>query len=733
MLLLCALVVGSASVWAADVTFTVNVETSNTTTLTKNGISLTASSGIFSRSDNYRIYSGATLTVSSEVGNISKIVFTYSQNTLTLKSGENGSISNDTWTGNTSSVVFNTSGGQVRLTKVVVTYTPSAPSINSEDVNIAADVLSGNISYSITNPDGSTLTATKKSGDWLTVGAVDAENGKVAFTATENTDTENSREAVVTLTYGDATKDVTITQAAAVAKYAVTFSAPSNGTLVVKNGEEPIASGTEVSDGTVLTIVATPANEDYRLTKWEYNAANAGWNDGEGTTYEVTSAVAFRASFEEIVRHTITYNVNGSTTSVLVEDGEPISFAAPESGIPAGYSFLGWVVEANKIDTPTDSDPSANYVTSATSTTDIIYYAVLAKIVSYTTESWEEAALTSMTTTDVFVISNGTYAMNNDQGGSNPPTPVSITVANRKITSEVADSLKWKVSGNATDGYTFYPSGDATHWLYCNTTTSSGSNNNIRVGTGNRKLWKINNNDYLCTKDNYTTRYLSIYNNQDFRGYTNTDNAFVPKFYKYIAPVPTYGGYCTSVKEEITITSVGWATYYSDNALDFTGITALTAYTASKDGDAVIFTQVTGAVPAHTGLLVSGVTTNIPVVTTGTGTSLLEGVTVDTPMDANTIFVLKKGSKGLGFYKNNNNFTVRAHSAYLPADAVAGAREFIWFFDETAGISSMHNSQCIMHNEVYDLQGRRVNSRFSIHNSQLKKGLYIVNGKKVIK
>ena len=34
--------------------------------------------------------------------------------------------------------------------------------------------------------------------------------------------------------------------------------------------------------------------------------------------------------------------------------------------------------------------------------------------------------------------------------------------------------------------------------------------------------------------------------------------------------------------------------------------------------------------------------------------------------------------------------------------------------------------------EVYDLSGRKVNSQFSIFNSQLKKGAYIVNGKKVL-
>jgi hypothetical protein len=43
---------------------------------------------------------------------------------------------------------------------------------------------------------------------------------------------------------------------------------------------------------------------------------------------------------------------------------------------------------------------------------------------------------------------------------------------------------------------------------------------------------------------------------------------------------------------------------------------------------------------------------------------------------------------------------------------------------ETTAIASMHNSQCLMLNEVYDLQGRRV--------SPQKKGVYITNGKKVV-
>ena len=56
----------------------------------------------------------------------------------------------------------------------------------------------------------------------------------------------------------------------------------------------------------------------------------------------------------------------------------------------------------------------------------------------------------------------------------------------------------------------------------------------------------------------------------------------------------------------------------------------------------------------------------------------------------------------------------------------------------TTAIASMHNSQCTMHNDVYDLQGRRVssavaNSSLSTLHSSLKKGVYVIDGKKVVK
>ena len=178
--------------------------------------------------------------------------------------------------------------------------------------------------------------------------------------------------------------------------------------------------------------------------------------------------------------------------------------------------------------------------------------------------------------------------------------------------------------------------------------------------------------------------------------------------------------------KEISISAAGWATYCSSAALDFTGITALTAYTATGDGNVVKFNKVTGKVPANTGLLVKGETANVPVCASADPvTNLLVGVTAETVMDANTVFVLMKGSKGIGFYKNTNAFTLRANSAYLPAEAVEGstARAFIALDDETTGIADVKAVKEDAEG-IFDLQGRKI--------AKPAKGLYIVNGKKVV-
>ena len=118
------------------------------------------------------------------------------------------------------------------------------PVINADDVVIAAAATSGEIAYTISNPDGSTLTAAEKTPgyDWIdAVTVVGAEN-KVTFTTTANDGAR--REGYITLTYGSVTKDVKVTQAGPT--YTVTYAA-NEGTGEMTDTNSPYEVGAEVT------------------------------------------------------------------------------------------------------------------------------------------------------------------------------------------------------------------------------------------------------------------------------------------------------------------------------------------------------------------------------------------------------------------------------------------------------------------------------------------------------
>ena len=100
--------------------------------------------------------------------------------------------------------------------------------------------------------------------------------------------------------------------------------------------------------------------------------------------------------------------------------------------------------------------------------------------------------------------------------------------------------------------------------------------------------------------------------------------------------------------------------------------------------------------------------------------------TITNPVNA---YVLNKGEGGVGFYKLGANGIIAAGKAYLTytPSSTNPARQF-FLFDEATGIKSIDHSPLTIDHSVYDMQGRRV-----ANGQSLKKGLYIVNGKKVIK
>ena len=229
-----------------------------------------------------------------------------------------------------------------------------------------------------------------------------------------------------------------------------------------------------------------------------------------------------------------------------------------------------------------------------------------------------------------------------------------------------------------------------------------------------------------------------MYNNADFRGYINTSNgAFVPKFFKYIAPSKICEGYCTTVTSPIAITSAKYATYCSEYALDFTG-KDVKAYTAKMDEGVVKLSQI-NVVPANTGVILyaeSADTYVIPVTTTDAVVSnnQLVGITTEKTVAWNTDgtynYILQSNSAG-GVVFNKATETgakLRANRAYLALDSAPAAPSLQIVFDNgmTTGISEAVkvNSEKLANAPVYNLSGQRV--------VQPTKGLYIVNGKKTV-
>ena len=133
------------------------------------------------------------------------------------------------------------------------------------------------------------------------------------------------------------------------------------------------------------------------------------------------------------------------------------------------------------------------------------------------TYTWESTPLSELTSSDVFVIvgNNGSnFAMTNNNGTSSAPAVAAVTVSGSTLTGTIADNIQWTISGNATDGYTFYPNGSTSTWLYC-----TNSNNGVRVGTNTNNTFHLDVSGYLV--HNSTSRYIGIYNSQDWRCYTS--------------------------------------------------------------------------------------------------------------------------------------------------------------------------------------------------------------------
>lgn len=196
----------------------------------------------------------------------------------------------------------------------------------------------------------------------------------------------------------------------------------------------------------------------------------------------------------------------------------------------------------------------------------------------------------------------------------------------------------------------------------------------------------------------------------------------------------------------VTLDNSGYATLASAYPLNVASASmtastgTATAYKAAIDGTVAKFTELDKTIPANTGILLkgtAGATVTIPVVASGTAVTenaFLVNTTGATFAGdgAYYYFAMKKNAATLTFNAfDPSTLAFPANKAYLKVlktnfPGSAPALTFDFGEGETTGISASLNDKAEMTNDnaIYNLNGQRV--------AQPTKGLYIVNGKKVV-
>lgn len=219
-----------------------------------------------------------------------------------------------------------------------------------------------------------------------------------------------------------------------------------------------------------------------------------------------------------------------------------------------------------------------------------------------------------------------------------------------------------------------------------------------------------------------------IFNNGDGGGSQTADLPFVNgKEYNNGTPSVT-----------AKVAASGFATFSSEYALNFSNATKIKAYRATLTSDNRVLLSRVWTAPARTGLLIQGNAANaaeaIPAAIGATslgGDNLFVATVTATTVGAGNNYVLSTKNGNTGFYQLTGDVEIPAGKAYLATGETALAANVTarsaWLFegDDATGINAALTNIESGDNTVYNLNGQRV--------AQPGKGLYIINGKKIVK
>lgn len=463
----------------------------------------------------------------------------------------------------------------------------------------------------------------------------------------------------------------------------------ANYTIHFKDNNGATVKADEVRNGEVgATVGANASDKDSFIAddcKYVYSS------DGSGTTVTANGSAEF----------TVTYTKYTSTAYTVMAQvsGNDLTTLASGTAYLDGSTTKYWSKYIKKDDQWYVANETTYGAEITSATTNVAFTATDA--IDYFFEAED------MTYSRTYNEFEGTEASNGSAktlyGDANAVTTTTVAAG---VYTVSLNGIKW---GDKEDDYEIAYSVDGSNWIPLGNIAYSASEEGVK--TLENAIIPTDAYIRIWTTGGVQTprRYL------DYMTLKKTADATVP----------------------VSITTAGWATLYTPYALDFTTLSNdFTAYTATLDEakGTVTLTEVSD-VPANTGVVLKAASDleetknySIPMATSSsTDKGSLEGnvdaATAFNAFDGYDLYMLALNGDNEAQFTKVTSGSIAAGKAFLKVAKTVNARALKVVFDESTGIEAIENVKSA-DNKAYNLAGQRV--------AKPTKGLYIMNGKKVI-
>lgn len=589
-------------------------------------------------------------------------------------------------------------------------------------------------------------------------------DGDVTFTFTKGTKNSlafNQNDPSLRLYYG-ATMTISVPEGGEISSIALTYRQGNTNNKVTAD----VGSYTP-NEGT-----------SYKTSTWTGTASSVKFTVGGSSGHIRLQTVKVSYSLSNKTKTILSFGSNDQNT-IVVNSGEEESFVAPTASVKAGESSL-----VNPVITYKSENPAVADVASDGTITFGSEYGTTKITANYAGDDTYAAStsyyiINHKKTLDASVIFYESFDENDGTGGNDGKWGGDIAKNILKL-----DNTEWtcvngsgaqkcakfgigKEKGLATTPSIDLSAGDAVLAFKAGAWNTDNEKTSIIVSVDNGKLaynGKVASEQTITLKKGEFSDYTMTISGGTsatkitFTAIQDKNNRFFldeVMVSKVAAAEPTYKE--TSLTLKATDGSLKYSTFSSDKVTFFPGAVFPLAVTVNGniiEQDYNVFKEETVTidsktvkgwfVPANTGVMLMSDDADVTYYTVDNYTvaALTAGANMLKPAPANGgEFTAENGYKyyklaydnfdnktGLGFYwgaDNGGAFKVKAGTAYLAVPAIETTAKGFTLNGEATGIEGV-NANVENAKAIYNLNGQRVAS-------MAKPGLYIVNGKKVVR